>query len=128
MHIKRAHAVKTALLTAAASLFFCGSAYAETGTAAPTKERCDNGEFCTWQKSHYRGKIHRIDLRSANIGECIPLTEDTDGRSFANRTSRDITAYQGRDCSTEADFTTYPGGGTYVPDTPFVVRAIQIWE
>lgn len=126
----RTRTIKAAVLAAAASMFFSGSADAATdsGRTVPTKASCDNGEFCTWQKADYGGKIHRIDLRSVNAGECIPLTLTTDGRAFANRTSRDITVYQGRDCSTEADFTTYPGHGTYVPDAPFVVRAIQIWE
>jgi hypothetical protein len=36
--------------------------------------------------------------------------------------------YQSEECSTEGDFVTYPGGGTFVPDAPFLVRGIQIWE
>ncbi|MGH3432690.1 MAG: peptidase inhibitor family I36 protein [Thermocrispum sp.] len=138
----RTRVVRTLLLTAAASTLISGTAAASTATAAPSdgalsaastaaaakRAHCERGEFCTWQRAFYRGTIHRVDLRSANPGECIPLTPATDGRSFANRTSRDITVYQGRDCSTEGDFTTYPGGGTFVPDAPFVVRALQIWE
>jgi hypothetical protein len=59
---------------------------------------------------------------------CFPLRGNREVRSFANRTDRDITVYQDEHCGTEADFTTYPGGGTFVPDAPFVVRAVQIWD
>lgn len=127
---RRRRVVQSLLLATAATAVLGGTAVAaaEASTLAPGKARCDQGEFCTWQKSYYRGAIHRVDLRTANPGECIPLPGGVDGRSFANRTSRDITVYQGRDCSTEADFTTYPGRGTFVPDAPYVVRALQIWE
>lgn len=122
-------AVTTFLLAAAAMAALTESAAATTaGGSAAKHARCDQGEFCTWSAAFYRGAIHRVDLRTANPGECIPLPDNTDGRSFANRTSRDITVYQGRDCSTEGDFTTYPGRGTYVPDAPYVVRAFQLWD
>lgn len=124
----RTRTLPALLLATAATAVIGGTAHAATGTGSPPKARCDQGEFCTWQRVYYRGTIHRVDLRTANPGECIPLTSATDGRSFANRTSRDITVYQGRDCSTEGYFTTYPGRGTFVPDAPFVVRALQIWE
>jgi hypothetical protein len=124
----RTRGLQALLLATAATAVIGGTAYAATGAGSPPKARCDQGEFCTWQRAYYQGKIHRVDLRTTNPGECIPLTSATDGRSFANRTSRDITVYQGRDCSTEGDFTTYPGRGTFVPDAPFVVRAFQIWE
>lgn len=136
---KRTRTVRTLLLTAAATAAIGGSGYAAAApssdaeltaatTSAAKRAHCERGEFCTWQRAFYQGKIHRVDRRTANPGECIPLTRATDGRSFANRTSRDITVYQGRDCSTEGDFTTYPGSGTFVPDAPFLVRAFQIWE
>lgn len=117
------------LLAAVAAFATAGSAYAapEPGVNH-LRSRCDQGEFCAWDDPHYRGAIQQFDLVTAGTWECIPLPEGNDGRSFANRTSRDVTVYQGRDCSTEGDFTTYPGGGTYVPVAPFVVRAIQIWE
>lgn len=134
----RTRAVRTLLVTAAATSLIGGSAFAAGTTAEPSREaatvqaakqsRCERGEFCTWQRTMFTGKIHRADLRTVNPGECIPLTPATDGRSFANRTSRHVTVYQGRDCSTEGDFTTYPGEGSYVPQAPFVVRAFQIWD
>lgn len=87
---------------------------------------CDKGELCVWTGAQYTGETKRLDLESANPNECIQL--GLVGRSFANRLSRDVAVYQREDCSTEAEFTTYPKNGTYVPDAYFVIRAITVWE
>jgi hypothetical protein len=100
-----------------------GVAGASTGPTA-----CERGEFCLWPGDDYGGAIARVALDNANPGECVPLPEGTDGRSFANRSARPVTVYQGRDCSTEGEFNTYPGGGTFVPEAPYVVRGVQIWD
>lgn len=103
-----------------------------TGTgiaaAAGAPAGCERGEFCVWPDENYGGAAVRVALENANPGDCVPLAEGTDGRSFANRTKRPVTVYQGRDCSTEGEFDTYPGGGTFVPQAPYVVRGVQIWE
>jgi hypothetical protein len=96
-------------------------------SAAPAATKCDQGEFCAWAKENYAGAILRHNLQTANPGECVALGGLV-AHSLANRMTKDITVYQGEDCSTEAEFTTYPKGGTFVPSAPFVVRAIQIWE
>ena len=114
-------AVFTALLLASATVFAAPAAYADGGP------KCDQGEVCAWAKEQYAGTAVRHNLETANPGECIPLNGLV-ARSFANRLTKDVTVYQGETCSTEAEFTTYPKGGTYVPIAPFVVRAIQIWE
>jgi peptidase inhibitor family I36 len=98
-----------------------------TTASADTGPKCDPGEFCAWAKDSYTGKAQRFSLETANPGSCIPL-EGLVAHSLANRLSKEVTVYQGETCSTEADFTTYPGGGTYVPSAPFVVRAIQVWN
>lgn len=95
---------------------------------ASTDPGCRKGEFCLWPSDGYGGQIQRFDLRTANTGECLPLPAGFDGSSFANLMTRDVTVYQSEECSTEGDFVTYPGGGTFVPDAPFLVRGIQIWE
>jgi hypothetical protein len=100
-----------------------GSASAQTDP-----QPCERGEFCLWPTESYVGDIHRVALENTNPGECVPLPDGFDGRSFANRTKRPVTVYQGRDCSTEGEFDTYPGGGTYVPEAPYVVKGVQIWE
>ncbi|GAB3581692.1 peptidase inhibitor family I36 protein [Amycolatopsis endophytica] len=119
----RAYLPKALVLAALGLLAAGGIAEAET---APADSGCEQGEFCAWSDDFYGGAVQLLDLRTANPGECIPLGGDA--RSFVNRLDREVTVYQGEDCSTEGDFTTYPGGGTFVPDAPFVVRAIQIWD
>lgn len=122
----RAHLPRMLALTA--SCLIVGSGVAQASTTPPPEFACLKGEFCSWTDEFYSGQITRLDLRTANPSECVPLPATFDGRAFANRMDRMITVYQGRDCSTEGDFTTYPGGGTFVPQAPFVARAIQIWE
>ncbi|MFF4595568.1 peptidase inhibitor family I36 protein [Amycolatopsis sp. NPDC001319] len=89
---------------------------------------CTVGELCLWTTESYSGTTQHYDLRTANPEDCIPLPEGFEGHSFVNRLTRDVTIYQSEECTTEGDFTTYPGGGTYVPQSPFVVRAIKIWN
>ena len=90
---------------------------------------CDQGEFCFWSAQRYGGTMRTVDLRTANPDECVSLPEGFTAKAFANRLSdRYVTVYQDRHCSTHGDFSTYPGGGTYVPRAPYVVRAIQIWN
>ncbi|WP_396287714.1 peptidase inhibitor family I36 protein [Amycolatopsis sp. PS_44_ISF1] len=96
--------------------------------APPAESSCTAGEFCLWSQESYTGGTRHFDLRTANPSDCIPLPEGFESHSFVNHLTRDVTIYQGGDCSTEADFRTYPGDGTYVPRSPFVVRAIKIWE
>jgi Peptidase inhibitor family I36 len=101
---------------------------AGAGVAVAEAEPCERGEFCLWSGEEYSGDIHRIALENTNPGECVPLPATIDARSFANRTTRPVTVYQGRDCATEGEFDTYPGGGTYVPAAPYVVRGVQLWN
>ncbi|GAA1231728.1 hypothetical protein GCM10009676_13470 [Prauserella halophila] len=89
---------------------------------------CDSGEFCAWQDEFYGGKLQRFDLRNTHTDDCVALDNAMEAHSFATRMERHITVYQDRECATQADFSTYPGPGTFVPQAPYVVRAIQIWE
>lgn len=101
---------------------------ASAASPAGADPACTVGELCLWNSETYSGQTQHYDLRTANPEDCIPLPEAFEGHSFANRLTRDVTIYQSAECSTEGDFTTYPGGGTYVPQSPFVVRAIKIWN
>ncbi|RZQ59630.1 peptidase inhibitor family I36 protein [Amycolatopsis suaedae] len=112
------------VLSALGLLTAAGVAHASSSGSAV----CDRGQFCVWSGEFYVDQAHRLDLRTANPEECLPLPEGFDGHSFVNRMDRHVTVYEDRECATEGDFTTYPGGGTYVPQAPFVVRAIQIWN
>jgi hypothetical protein len=101
------------------------------GTASPvwaTSTACDAGSFCAWSGENYTGKITRLSLETTLTNQCVALPDKLVAKSFVNRMTKDVSAYEGATCSTEAEFTTYPKGGTYVPDAPFVVRAIQVWE
>ena len=110
-----------------AALVITAGAVASSGIAvAQSDKNCDKGEFCVWAGPDYTGAVQRLDLESANPDECIPL--NIVGRSFANRLSRDASVYQRENCSTEAEFATYPKHGTYVPDAYFVIRALEVWE
>jgi hypothetical protein len=99
-----------------------------TASAVPDQLSCERGEFCLWPTESYEGDLLRASLENTNPGACVPLPEGFDARSFANRTKRPVTVYQERNCSTEAEFGTYPGGGTFVPEAPYVVRGLQIWD
>lgn len=101
------------------------------GTASPvwaTSSACDAGSFCAWSGENYKGKAVRLSLETTATGQCVALPDKFVARSLVNMMTKDVTVYEGATCSTEAEFTTYPKGGTYVPDAPFVVRAIQVWE
>ncbi|KRV46529.1 hypothetical protein AQ490_11620 [Wenjunlia vitaminophila] len=89
---------------------------------------CDRGEFCVWTGARHTGRRHTWNLAGAGVQSCVPLPSGDVGRSFANRMSRPVTVYEDRECATEGQFDTYPGGGTWVPEAPFVVRALQVWE
>ena len=120
------------LLLASIGVFGMSSLAHASAPAAPEPEKpqvtCQKGEFCVWTEEHYGGDVERMDLRTVNPEECVPLLTDFTAYSFVNRMDRMVSVYQGEDCSTEGDFTTYPGGGTYVPQAPFTVRAIQVWN
>lgn len=88
---------------------------------------CDSGELCLWAEPTFAGPRAVMTLSNTTLEECVPVPDGVEGRSFANRLNRPVTVYQDADCATEGEFDTYPGRGTYVPDAPFVVRAVQIW-
>lgn len=121
----RAYLPKILVITALGLLG--GSGIAQADTARP-EDSCEQGEFCTWTGEFYADAMQRIDLRTANPESCTPLPDGVEAKSFVNQLDRDVTVYQDAECTTEGDFTTYPGHGTFVPRAPFVVRAVKIWD
>lgn len=99
-----------------------------SASAEPPAQPCERGEFCVWPTESYTGDPLRLALENTNPEECVPLPAGFDGRSFANLTKRPVTVYQGENCDTEGEFDTYPGGGTFVPAAPYLVRGVQIWN
>ncbi|RLK54657.1 peptidase inhibitor family I36 protein [Actinokineospora cianjurensis] len=96
-----------------------------TPAAASPAVACERGELCLWSGLSFHGESGTFGIGSFAVGECLVLGRES--RSLANLLRHDVTVYESSECATESDFTTYPGLGTYVPATPFVVRAIQIW-
>ncbi|TLQ46179.1 peptidase inhibitor family I36 protein [Streptomyces marianii] len=94
----------------------------------PRLGRCAPGELCLWAKPGFAGARQVHELSGVEIESCVPLPAGADAQSLANRTGRPVTAYQSAECAETGEFDTYPGGGTWVPQTPYRVRAFKVWE
>ncbi|KID29615.1 peptidase inhibitor family I36 protein [Prauserella rugosa] len=127
-HIAVRTALPAVLLGVATTIGIATPASAEPNPANSPEFSCNVGEFCAWEGQFYNGPMERFDLRDTHTEKCVPLSNGMEANSFATRMERHVTVYQDRECATEADFSTYPGPGTFVPQAPYVVRAIQIWE
>ncbi|MFE3687344.1 peptidase inhibitor family I36 protein [Streptomyces sp. NPDC059095] len=122
-----------ALLAATAFLLPAAPATAAPATATPAAAAprigdCAPGELCLWAKAAFKGPRQVYDLTRIDIESCTPLPPGADVQSLANRTGRPVTAYQSDECQETAEFDTYPGGGTWVPQVPYRVRAFKVWE
>jgi len=125
----RAYLPRLLIFTALGVLGGAGIAQAETAPPGGRPEfLCEQGEFCAWSGEFYTEAVQRLDLRTVNPKDCVALPDYLQARSFANRLDREVTIYQDSECSTEGEFVTYPGHGTFVPQAPFLARAVQIWE
>ncbi|MET9362557.1 peptidase inhibitor family I36 protein [Streptomyces sp. NPDC006632] len=113
-----------ALLAATAFLLHA----AAPATATPRMGDCAPGELCLWTKGAFKGPRQVYDLTRTDIESCTPLPPGADVQSLANRTGRPVTTYQSAECAETAEFDTYPGGGTWVPQVPYRVRAFKVWE
>lgn len=104
-----------------------GAGVAEA-TGSDTRVDCHQGEFCVGAEESFGSRVERLDLRTANPEECLVLPGELEGKPFVNLMDRDVTVYQDAECSTEGDFITYPGHGTFLPGAPFLARAVTIWD
>ncbi|WP_254874049.1 peptidase inhibitor family I36 protein [Streptomyces sp. CAI-155] len=89
---------------------------------------CEAGRLCLWKKPDFAGARQTYELATVDIESCTPLPKGGDAQSLANRTGRPVTTYQSAECQETGEFETYPGGGTWVPRSPYQVRAFKIWE
>ncbi|MEU7022400.1 peptidase inhibitor family I36 protein [Streptomyces sp. NPDC046203] len=103
--------------------------------AAPTVARaggqlgvCGPGQLCLWPKAEFKGRAQTYELSAVDIDSCTALPAGMSAQSLANRTGRPVTAYQSAECAETGEFETYPGKGTWTPQTPYQVRAFKIWE
>ncbi|MGW1888917.1 peptidase inhibitor family I36 protein [Streptomyces sp. NPDC002004] len=100
----------------------------EARAAAPPLGRCGPGELCLWGKAGFKGARHTYELAGIDIESCVALPEGDSAEALANRTGRPVTTYQSAQCAETGEFATYPGGGTWVPESPYRVRAFKVWE
>ena len=114
----------TLLLTAA--MFTLLAPSAESANGPQRQNPCQRGAFCAWTENDYRGQDHRTGGNDAALERCLALPPGLEASSFTNQTGRPVTVYQDPDCSTNADFQTYPDGA-FAPRAPYVARAITIW-
>ncbi|PZT74921.1 MULTISPECIES: peptidase inhibitor family I36 protein [unclassified Streptomyces] len=126
--------ITTALFTpatagAAASAAAAVPAGAAVPAAAPVRlGDCASGQLCLWTKPDFTGARQTHELSTIDIESCVPLKPGTTAQSLANRTGRPVTTYQSAECQETGEFETYPGGGTWLPRSPYQVRAFKVWE
>ncbi|MEV5601930.1 peptidase inhibitor family I36 protein [Streptomyces sp. NPDC052299] len=120
-----------AAFLAATTLFLLAPA----GTTAPAKAAapvslgdCASGQLCLWAKPDFTGARQTHELSTIDIESCVPLKSGTTAQALANRTGRPVTTYQSAECEETGEFETYPGGGTWLPRSPYQVRAFKVWE
>ncbi|MFF2408168.1 peptidase inhibitor family I36 protein [Streptomyces sp. NPDC058092] len=97
-----------------------------SGSARP--EACGSGQLCLWEKPDFTGARQIHELSTIDIESCVPLPAGSKVQSLVNRTGRPVTTYQSAECAETGEFETYPGGGTWVPQSPYQVRAFKVWE
>ncbi|MGW1298067.1 peptidase inhibitor family I36 protein [Streptomyces sp. NPDC002533] len=106
----------------------------ERAAAAPERSpgvalgSCEAGRLCLWKKPDFTGARQTFELSGVDIDSCVALPKGSDAQSLANRTGRPVTTYQSAECAETGEFETYPGGGTWMPRSPYQVRAFKIWE
>ncbi|MFB7223509.1 MULTISPECIES: peptidase inhibitor family I36 protein [unclassified Streptomyces] len=97
--------------------------------AAPVRlGACGTGQLCLWEKPDFTGARQVHELSTIDIESCVPLPPAGQAQALANRTGRPVTTYQSAECAETGEFETYPGGGTWVPQSPYRVRAFKVWE
>ncbi|MFG3505910.1 peptidase inhibitor family I36 protein [Streptomyces sp. NPDC047821] len=101
---------------------------APVAAAPPRLGPCETGQLCLWAKEGFRGARHTYELADIDVDSCVPLPTGTTAAALANRTGRPVTTYQSAECAETGEFETYPGGGTWVPQSPYQVRAFKVWE
>ncbi|GGU57122.1 hypothetical protein GCM10010211_22370 [Streptomyces albospinus] len=89
---------------------------------------CSAGQLCLWPTADFGGKRQTYELSGTEIESCVSLPKGVTAAALANRTGRPVTTYQSAECAETGEFDTYPGGGSWVPRSPYQVRAFKVWE
>ncbi|MGG2463243.1 peptidase inhibitor family I36 protein [Streptomyces sp. RGM 3693] len=130
----RSAALLTGLAAVAAALatpYLLGTPAAHAasrGRTATASGDCSAGQLCLWPKSDFGGRRQTYELSGTDIESCVTLPKGMTAASLANRTGRPVTTYQSAVCAETGEFDTYPGGGSWVPRSPYQVRAFKLWE
>ncbi|MDT3399592.1 peptidase inhibitor family I36 protein [Streptomyces sp. B1866] len=128
--ITAAGVTSAVVLTAAAGAVLAAVSAALSPAPAeaspPRLGPCATGQLCLWHGSAFSGAREVRELADTDIEECVRLSTGT-AASLANRTRKPVTTYQSAECAETGDFATYPSG-TWVPESPYQVRAVKIWE
>ncbi|MGW0116923.1 peptidase inhibitor family I36 protein [Streptomyces sp. NPDC003327] len=103
-------------------------AEASAGARGTVLGTCGPGALCLWPRPDFKGKSRAYELATTDIDSCVVLPAGASAQSLANRTGRPVTTYQSAECEETGEFETYPGRGTWVPQTPYEVRAFKLWE
>ncbi|MEU2244063.1 peptidase inhibitor family I36 protein [Streptomyces sp. NPDC018338] len=104
------------------------AAPAAAGPSGTALGACGPGRLCLWPKPDFKGRAQTHELATTDVDSCVALPPGASAQSLANRTGRPVTTYQSAECAEAGEFETYPGRGTWVPQTPYEVRAFKIWE
>ncbi|KQX53702.1 hypothetical protein ASE09_07820 [Streptomyces sp. Root66D1] len=104
------------------------SAVSAVPAGGTTLGPCGPGRLCLWSRPDFKGRAQTHELATIDIDSCVALPAGTSAQSLANRTGRPVTTYQSAECAETGEFETYPGRGTWVPQTPYEVRAFKLWE
>ncbi|MGY5132253.1 peptidase inhibitor family I36 protein [Streptomyces nigrescens] len=133
LRTSRTTALLTGLLAALAAALAAPPALGTPAAHAAVGGRnasgdCDAGQLCLWPKADFGGARRTYELSGTDIESCVPLPEGSGAAALANRTGRPVTTYQSVECAETAEFDTYPGGGSWVPRSPYRVRAFKVWE
>ena len=116
----------TSTLLLAVAMFTLLAPSAESANGPQQQNPCQRGAFCAWPENDYRGQDHRTEGNGVALERCLALPPGLEASSCTTQTGRPVTVYQDPDCSTNADFQTYPDGA-FAPRAPYVARAITIW-
>ncbi|MER6911022.1 peptidase inhibitor family I36 protein [Streptomyces sp. NPDC000594] len=114
--------------TALAAVLLALAAAPAPATALPRRAECPTGALCLWERTEFRGARQLHELYTLDIDSCVPLPPGTTAESLANRTGRPVTTYQSPECAETGEFETYPGSGTWVPASPYLIRGLMIRE
>ncbi|MCW7984148.1 peptidase inhibitor family I36 protein [Streptomyces libani] len=133
LRTSRTTALLTGLLAALAAALAAPPALGTPAAHAAAGGRhasgdCDAGQLCLWPKADFGGARRAYELSGIDIESCVPLPKGSGAAALANRTGRPVTTYQSVECAETAEFDTYPGGGSWVPQSPYRVRAFKVWE